>query len=111
MDFLYLARQERKGVINVYDSANEKLKNSVSKKLAEHIINSLIFNNIPVEDIDDILEAGKCFNHKTKLSRARREFRRRIIDNEEYICKFCSKTHGKLTVHHIEPVEYCPELK
>lgn len=111
MEFLYLSRQDRKGVIDVFRSDNDRVKERVRKKLAEHIINSLIMNNVPVWEIDDIFQAGQGLKDQIKKMRARREFRTRVIAKERHECKLCGKTNEKLTVHHIEPVEYCPELK
>ena len=110
MEFLYLSRQDREGIVDVFRSDNDRVKDRVREKLAEHIINSLIMNNVPVWEINDILESGQEVKNKFKKMNARLEFRGRIIAKEGHTCKVCGNTHKKLTVHHIEPIDYYPEL-
>jgi len=43
--------------------------------------------------------------------RAKQDFRKRVLKRSNSQCQLCGKNRGKLTIHHIEPLEYCKELK
>jgi 5-methylcytosine-specific restriction endonuclease McrA len=111
MEFLYLSRQDREALIEIFESEDENLKGIVRRKLADHILKSLIFCNIPTCEVNNILSHARLYKNHIKQAKARKEFRKQILTKNGRICQLCGSTDKILTVHHIQTIEDYPELR